>query len=614
MDEADSASSESSYSSSEIPERPNRWTGPPSTWQSLTAQERGLEASLVELRNKDLGIHLYNSFSLKARARKYRESKGLQSGALPSGKNQEIDVHNEAPQDAEEPASKEWAPSKAWTAWPLPPDQVPRLDEHIGPDDEDELFTLRRSEKERPSRELEDVLVGTALKFAKKNWERREIASGGEILEEENSDEEEVEVGNLKRAKRGGEYQEEKTTDHGIPDGSLENVVKEPSQPPLEKPVLEPVLSADDERSRDLLRPSIRHTLSQLDTILMALHHVRQTCHRYATGSESSSDSEGRARSAVSQPETVSEKRPVGRPRKFENLTSRPRPVEDHVSEALNAGLVRAKKTHRGRPRKHYEALVGETQEEYLIRVARLQKKSLPSFVSSGATSQERSSERSPIRGRTGPRKREKLGTRDWSEVLGSAALVGLPSDVIARATQRCANLFGEGMIMQNLIETPAGAEVSHTLTTYVPEEIPDLSRESQSSPQESDEDDMDIDLEVKKPKKYLPGQDTYTCPIEKCQRQVQGFTVRSRLVRHLKTLHKMSEDEIIDILDDSKDTHGGIHVDGYLKPIKNIPGVRGSDKRSRSRGRWTRESVAAGQESSIEKMEGEDRSLSSGS
>ncbi|KIM97461.1 hypothetical protein OIDMADRAFT_105713 [Oidiodendron maius Zn] len=602
MDEAASASSGSSYSSGEIPERPNSWTGPPSTWQSLTAQERGLEASLVELRNKDLGIHLYNSFSLKARARKYGESKSLQSGALPSGENQEIDVHNEAPQGAEEPASKEWAPSRAWTAWPLPPDQVPRLDEHIGPDDEDELFTLRRSEKERPSRELEDVLVGTALKFAKKNWERREIASGGEIFEEENSDEEQVQVGNLKRAKRGCEYHE-KTTDHSIPDGSLENVVKEPSQSPLEKPVLESVLSADDERSRDLLRPSIRHTLSQLDTILMALHHVRQTCHRYATDSESSSDSEGRARSAVSQPETIIEKRPVGRPRKFENLTSRPRPVEDHVSEAFNAGLVRAKKTHRGRPRKHYEPLVGETQEEYLIRVARLQKKSLPSFVSSGATSQERSSERSPIRGRTGPRKREKLGARDWSEVLGSAALVGLPPDVVARATQRCANLFGEGMIMRNLIETPAGAEVSHTLTAYVPEEIPDLSRESQSSPQESDEDDMNIDLEVKKPKKYLPGQDTYKCPIEKCQRHVKGFTVRSRLLRHLKTLHKMSEDEVIDILDDSKDIHGG-----------NIPGVRGSDKRSRSRGRWTGESVAAGQESSIEKMEGEDRSLSSDS
>ena len=56
-----------SFSDSE-PERPNRWKGPPSTWQSLTEQERGLAASLDQIRNADLSLHLYNAHALKKTA------------------------------------------------------------------------------------------------------------------------------------------------------------------------------------------------------------------------------------------------------------------------------------------------------------------------------------------------------------------------------------------------------------------------------------------------------------------------------------------------------------------------------------------------------------------
>jgi hypothetical protein len=588
MDGEDSASRESSHSSSEEPVRPNRWTGPPSTWQSLTAQERGLEASLVELRNRDLSIHLYNSFSLKTNARKYRESKNLQSVRLSTRKSQEIDEPNEEGEDAEEFAAREWAPSKVWTAWPLPPDQVPRPNESVGPDDDDEMFTLKRRDEGRPSRELEDVLVGTALKFAKQRWEKRDMASSEENFQEETSAGEQTEEEELKRANSSGDGHEDNLSDQGTADEGHKNVDKEPSQSSPEEAFLEPILSPDDERSRDLLRPSIRHTLSQLDAVLMALHHARHTCHRYAAESEMSSDDDAIMRSDMSEMEPVPSKKPVGRPRKFENLTSRPRPVEGQVSEPINANFLRAKKTHRGRPRKHYDILDGETQEEYLIRVARIQKKALPSFASSRATSQEGS----PLKGRRGPRKRERLGIRDWSEVVGSAALVGLPPDVIARATQRCASLFGESMNMMHLVETPARTNESHVLKTYAPEEIPDLTCGPQSSQEESGDDDIDMEHEVKKPQKRLPRRATWTCPVENCLRQNQGFTWRSRLVNHLKAWHKMSDSEVADSLDDSKATHGAVHVDGFLKPIKNIPGVRGADRGSRSRGRWTNESI----------------------
>lgn len=66
---ARSSSSESQGSNSHESEstRPNRWAGPPSTWQTLTAQERGLATSLDALRDKDLGVHLYNAHAWKKR-------------------------------------------------------------------------------------------------------------------------------------------------------------------------------------------------------------------------------------------------------------------------------------------------------------------------------------------------------------------------------------------------------------------------------------------------------------------------------------------------------------------------------------------------------------------
>lgn len=64
----DDSASEYQESESAEPERPNRWKDAPSTWQFHTAQERGLKASLDQLRNADLGVHLYNAHALRQRA------------------------------------------------------------------------------------------------------------------------------------------------------------------------------------------------------------------------------------------------------------------------------------------------------------------------------------------------------------------------------------------------------------------------------------------------------------------------------------------------------------------------------------------------------------------
>ena len=49
--------------------RPNRWKGQPSSWASITEQDRLTYSALEQLRNQDLAIHLYNASSLKRAAR-----------------------------------------------------------------------------------------------------------------------------------------------------------------------------------------------------------------------------------------------------------------------------------------------------------------------------------------------------------------------------------------------------------------------------------------------------------------------------------------------------------------------------------------------------------------
>jgi RNA polymerase I specific transcription initiation factor len=70
-DSNEDANSSIPDSQAEYPEptRPNRWTGASATWASLTEQERGLAASLDQIRNGDLSVHLFNAFALKKRAR-----------------------------------------------------------------------------------------------------------------------------------------------------------------------------------------------------------------------------------------------------------------------------------------------------------------------------------------------------------------------------------------------------------------------------------------------------------------------------------------------------------------------------------------------------------------
>ncbi|KAB8290563.1 hypothetical protein EYC80_010988 [Monilinia laxa] len=567
-----SSPTDSSLTSSS-PVRENRWKGPASTWQRITEEERGLAASLDELRNRDLSVHLYNSFALKKRAKELN--------AKDAGDDENVDQYD----------SGGFVPPKNWTAWPIEATKVPRDGEQIGPDDADEMYTLRKKEFVKLSKDLEDILMGVTLNYAKERFREREIA--------EEHDE---------RVKDGGdvggmdvdEPQQELSAD--LQD-TEERIEKSSEQPPNNTTILRPEVSADDERSRELLQPSVRHTLSKLDDLLMALHHARKTCRQYASQTEIDTDLESRSRATSITGDVTDKdspaKRPLGRPRKLKPVELPPfvaefTPIDDSIDDPE---LWRAKKTHRGRPKKVYERLGSETQHEYLTRVARIQKKPLPKFAPSiepstpkrGVTPVAVSPQKSPRKLSEKPRK-HMLGLRDWSEVLGSAALVGFSPEVIARATQRCANLFGEHMTMRNMVEGPAIGGKEDMIAEYYPGMIPDLgeSDESMSSLVENEEESSNSasDPEYAENEESLPMKHkVYYCSVGECHGNKVGFRTTARLLRHAQVDHNLSKSKPKALqIDSDEEMDGAVHNDRFLKPITGKRGWRGTDKEKRKR------------------------------
>ncbi|KAG9249089.1 RNA polymerase I-specific transcription initiation factor-domain-containing protein [Calycina marina] len=548
----DSDDSSWSSSSSAQPARPNRWRGAPSTWQSLTEQERGLAASLDLLRDRDLAIHLYNSFALK----KWSQE------AKPDG-------NAELPENSEEDG-RNWKPSRTWTAWPLPPDRVPRAGEKVGPEDADDKYTFKRKEFTRPSRELEDVILGVTLKHAKEIFESREAVSDpGETNENILTEEAAAELGFDVDVEDTAEAKKDSKNDDALtaPKGSQR-----------------PVVSADDERSRNLLRPSIRHTLSSIDEVLEALHHARQTCRVYINESEAYSEADSDDE-AGSKGYTA---RPRGRPRKDATY-----PRSDIVdrSPSRESRPHRSKSTHRGRPLKSYEPLENETQEEFEVRIARLQKKPMPGrgkpFVPEQSSSQESDVEEqlhgSKLKHRTVKTsteerwkdKQHRLGLMDWSEVLGAASVVGLSPQVVARATQRCVNLFGEGIIMRNLPETSHRDEDIVSTSTYAPGYLPEILSQDTGDDSATDSQEAEDSPVVFKPKSIAQ---SYLCPVAGCPKaEKDGYSTIWGLKRHLGSGHQMTDEEIEDIMrtylrsPNSDNMEGGVHVDNFMAPIRRF-------------------------------------------
>ncbi|RYP43406.1 hypothetical protein DL768_009943 [Monosporascus sp. mg162] len=652
-------------------ERPNRWHGPPSTWQQMNSEEIDTLAALNELRNRDLSIHLYNAFALKQRHRQ------------PPGNCSPVAGQDVNAATGQKVLGDDWVPQRSWTAWPMAAGKVPAPDFVPRTDDADEKYTTRRPVVEFPSTALEEAVSAAVLRAAKEKFESRpwqDEASDGSSLEAEvggaessDTDESEAKSSRSKTSSRSRSRSTKRQSDAGS-ESAGEHIEAESSDdkewanaPPLENSRLRPVVSTDDDMSYALLRPSVRHILSKLDATLSILHVSRDFAMNYLSDS-AGSDASGSSR--LSRPSSCegaqfTGKRKRGRPRKdgtpSNNRGSVPpgEASDDRGGATSRASSVITpparrggphedegkKKTRRGRPKKTYDRLPDESDMDYAIRIARMRKKAIPTFSEpdSGDEAGRESADEEAARKTQRPERKaaeesspehpkNKRGQggwwkgraklRDWKDVLGAAALAGFPPQAVDRAARRCANLFGQTMELHTLAEGPAGKSSQVKTTRYVPGMPlppmldPEDDDEPPSQTRQARAPSFAAGLISEGERGFSRGRSrsasnnstrsrsrsasggSHFCHFHDCPRTREGFSRRPNLLRHLKLVHGFKGDVLPGEVDSEDEMYGGVHVDGFLKPIKIRPGWRASDMaeepRKRRRG-LSRRSSASG-------------------
>jgi hypothetical protein len=162
---------------------------------------------------------------------------------------------------------------------------------------------------------------------------------------------------------------------------------------------------------------------------------------------------------------------------------------------------------------------------------------------------------------------------------------VGFSPDAIARATQRCYELFGEEMLIRTMTEVPFSAKDADYEMHYKPEAIPDFSSASSEDNNFDSDEPFKAGLKIRRSRTRMEAA-AYACPVAGCPRHDQGFEYEFNLKRHLRKGHKMTTEDISGMLgaDSDEEMDGAVHVDGFLKPV--LPRKRSKRKLENSRER----------------------------
>ncbi|KAI0190896.1 RNA polymerase I-specific transcription initiation factor-domain-containing protein [Xylaria flabelliformis] len=620
--------------------RSNRWTGPSSTWQQLNSAEIDTLTALNELHNQDLSIHLYNAFALK-----HRHGKIKKLGTAKPVPNHDVDIAT-----GQLVQESKWVPPNAWTAWPLLANVVPRPEFMRQTNAADEHFTFRMQTPYSPKTELEETISATMLRSAKEKFQARQVtqrANDTVELSSESSDEEgsidEMSLApsrsrSKSRAKSRSKSRMikfESTSEGEIMDVDYPHVKNSSTSTAAEEIQLQTVVATDDELSYTLLRPSVEKVLAKLDTMLRVLHNAQESrmhCPSESEVSDASSRSQSRSRSRSRGLSTTRTHSPD--PKRNLTLNSRALSIPRESLAPEIPGEVKK----RGRPKKEYPRLEGETDRAYAVRIARLQKKPIPRFqddpepVSESTPAPNSAAEYTDSNPRAKPRARKartqarlqrrdskalsdntpvdetskkplrlprmnRARLRDWRDVLGAAALAGFPASALDRAARRCADLFGQDFVLHTLQEGPSGQTKLDGHVRYGPGmAIPSLLESSEEStdeepsrpsmaPSESEKRGRRRSKKSRSKSKSQPqselestDDEKFFCMVSNCPRAVDPFDRRVNLVRHLKLIHQYSNDELPIEVDSEDEMHGAVHVDGFLKPIKVRQSWLGND------------------------------------
>lgn len=376
-----------------------------------------------------------------------------------------------------------FSPDRAWSAWPLESADVPRRDENWGVAaavEDNQYETYRRPEVWRPSVDLQDCVQAEILRQAKERFYQRKClgARWQPIVPDSASDPRSSAMSDDEDSDASSLMSQVDTK----PSASTKRGGEEHTGGDTSDREAQARFTADEEVAGAVVQTTVSHIMSKLDDILLGLHRSRRGHYgdrsRSRTGSPASRSTSHVARKPV-EPSSPSKQK----------AQSRRSVVQEQVPSAPYA---------------------------------------FPEQID----------------GCTPPRdhpKRQELGTRDWSEVLGVAALVGCDQSMVARAAGRCAALFDESMTFRTMPETPAGeardygSQQSRNVLGAV------------SSSGGVEKDVLTLDANVH----------GHYCPHASCARHREPYLQRWRLREHLKRKHEQT-------LFDNYDMMGkaGQHVD----------------------------------------------------
>ena len=523
-------------------------------------------------------------------------------------------------------------------------DKVPQPDFMGTAGQADDEYTIRKPASDAPSKPLEEAMAAAILRMAKKKFDSRpwQDEDAGDVALDELTDtdlDQTDETGSMSSRSNARSQSVSRsvgkgsgTDGEGTAGSSMgsESSSGDDAEEKEDHDYLVSRLSADDDFSYDLLRPKVWDTLSKLDRTLRILHGGWESTRNDQSESDDSatSGSSRLSRASSRDPSQPGTKRKRGRPRKD------PPPSVSRGSETPS-GIDQSggKKSNRGRPRKDHDRLEGETDMEYAVRVARKLKKRIPTFTDvptdiepkressedvtdlNMAAKRKQSREPSPAPPETiKPQKdwwRKRLKPRDWRSVLHAAALSGFPRGAVDAAARRCATLFNQTAEFHFVSPITQDADDGVWARTYVPGmPLPPLLDPA--------DDDEEQELRFKGAAAMGSASDgggggtpsrgrsrsgsrrsrsrsastpgTHLCHIRECPRGVagEGFSRRPNLLRHMRLVHGLQEGDapLPADVDSEDEMLGGVHRDGFLKPVKIRPGWRSADMTAEPRKR----------------------------
>lgn len=379
--------------------RPNRYLGPASTWRSWTESERNVVSALDLRESEDLSVHSYNAFVYKQLASQKNGAIQKHPGFIPGNIDDESSI------------AELYKLPNTWTAWPLEPDHIAALGESsqdsITESLEDSLIAL--ATKQAKFKWLARPFTPTPTESRSRDWQKEKILTGQSPLSDSAARPKAelgiVEADNAASAEPGTAHSDLSEGPHDESDENEADQLQtfssqafgidsssESSDTGHENVTedLRPTFTADDDHARRLLLPSARHTIAKLEDLLTGLHKARKA---YA-----SKPVRRRSRSSATRSETEA------------------MDLETADSETDHNESRRGRKRKRSSPHDD-SAASGDTS----------------------ATSRSRST----------TRRTRQLGLRDWSDVMGMAALTGWSTNSVARASERCARLFGQNMLFR---------------------------------------------------------------------------------------------------------------------------------------------------------------------